>query len=581
MVKINYAFGFLTGILFLCRGLSAQAPVLPHGFAPWEFNEQLDFTGSRIMNAYDTPPVSPVRASAEWEEIDALMVTWTDYISTVREIVRYAREECKVYIICTDSIDVKNDLESHDISLDNIFCIEADYNSVWCRDYGQWNIYTNNVDSLYLGDWIYNRPRPDDDVVPGLISDFTGIPIYQTIDEPYDLVATGGNFMCDGWGTGFSSKLILDAYQGGGLTIEPQNEDTVDMIMNEFMGINRYIKMETLPYDEIHHIDMHLKLLDEETLLVGEYPSDIADGPQIEENLNYILNNYNSVFGTPYKVIRMPMPPDGGGKYPDNGGDYRTYTNCVFVNKTVLVPYYEDEFDTTAYRILQENLPGYKIIGINCNTIINALGAIHCITKEVATNNPLLITHQPLNDTENTIDDYQVDAWILHRDGIANGKIIYTTDTLAGWQEADMALTDAATNTWTGYIPAQPFGSTVYYYIEATANDGKMQVRPITAPTGYWRFNIGEPVGIQTSENNLFLLYPNPFSEFVTIQLSQRFEKGVDIVVTDLTGKIVYTNRTGPVEGKTTLIFGDLPSGTYILQLKDDVSNASCKIIKL
>lgn len=36
------------------------------------------------------------------------------------------------------------------------------------------------------------------------------------------------------------------------------------------MGIERYIKMQTLPYDGIHHIDMHMKLLDEETLLVGQ-----------------------------------------------------------------------------------------------------------------------------------------------------------------------------------------------------------------------------------------------------------------------------------------------------------------------
>ena len=39
--------------------------------------------------------------------------------------------------------------------------------------------------------------------------------------------------------------------------------------MKKFMGIERYIKMETLPYDEIHHIDMHMKLLDEETILMA------------------------------------------------------------------------------------------------------------------------------------------------------------------------------------------------------------------------------------------------------------------------------------------------------------------------
>ncbi|MFN8165148.1 MAG: agmatine deiminase family protein [Bacteroidia bacterium] len=106
--------------------------------------------------------------------------------------------------------------------------------------------------------------------------------------------------------------------------------------------------METLPYDDIHHIDMHIKLLDEETLLVGEYPQGIADGPQIEANLQYVLSNFNSVFGTPYKVIRIPMPPDASNSYPNVGGDYRTYTNSVFVNNTIILPTYSQQYDTTA-----------------------------------------------------------------------------------------------------------------------------------------------------------------------------------------------------------------------------------------
>ena len=51
------------------------------------------------------------------------------------------------------------------------------------------------------------------------------------------------------------------------------------------MGISTYIKMETLPYDQIHHIDMHMKLLDEETILVGEYPEGKLMVPQIEANI--------------------------------------------------------------------------------------------------------------------------------------------------------------------------------------------------------------------------------------------------------------------------------------------------------
>ncbi|MFI5172415.1 MAG: agmatine deiminase family protein [Chitinophagales bacterium] len=585
MVKISLRF--LTSVFLLlniCHNAAGQSPIFPHGFAPWELNKNFDFTGSRLISGYTNPPQSAVRASAEWEEIDALMVTWTDYVSTVREIVKYAREECKVYIVCSDSNSVIENLELNLIPLDNIYFLQEPYNSVWCRDYGPWNVYQNNADSLYLIDWIYNRPmRPQDNEIPAAIAEFTSLPIYQTILPPYDFVATGGNFMVDGWGTAFSSKLILDENDGTELSIEPKTEDEIDTIVKRFMGIKNYIKMETLPYDEIHHIDMHLKLLDEETLLVGEYPEGVADGPQIEENLNYILTNFNSVFGTPYKVVRIPMPPNNAGNYPDEGGAYRTYTNCVFINKTVLVPVYDEEFDTTGLRILKENLSGYKIIGINCNSIINALGAIHCITKEVASSKPLLITHQPLHDTENTVDDYTVNAWVVYNSniGVNYSEIYYTTDTLIPWISAPMLLTDSATNTWTGYIPAQPEGTTVYYYIHALSNDWKQQVRPITAPEGFWKFRVGEPAVVITAENKEhgINIFPNPADNNVTINFSNPLQGKTEMSISNISGEIVVNNIITQTE--SVLSLQNLPSGTYFIKIMDESFASTFKIIKL
>ena len=55
--------------------------------------------------------------------------------------------------------------------------------------------------------------------------------------------------------------------------------------MQEFMGIDTYIIMETLPYDGIHHIDMHMKLLDEETILMAEYPSRSSRRPSDRSKL--------------------------------------------------------------------------------------------------------------------------------------------------------------------------------------------------------------------------------------------------------------------------------------------------------
>ncbi len=61
-------------------------------------------------------------------------------------------------------------------------------------------------------------------------------------------------------------------------------------------------------------------------------------------------------------------------------------------------------YDTTALRIYREAMPGYNIVGINCNSIIYLNGAIHCITKEVGSFNPLFISHSRVRDTISTND---------------------------------------------------------------------------------------------------------------------------------------------------------------------------------
>lgn len=529
---------------------------------------------SNTFTGITLPPSSPVRASAEWEEIDALMITWTSFPAILTQIVQAAQNETKVIIVCSDSNAVKNSLTGSGVSLSNIDYLVAPFDRIWARDYGQWNIYTNDVDSLALVDWIYNRPRYNDDSVPVAIHNYTGLPLYRTLSSPFDLIHTGGNFMCDGFGTGFSSKLILNENP-------TKTEAQVDTIMKKFMGINRYIKMETLPYDDIHHIDMHIKLLDEETLLVGEYPAGIADGPQIEANLQYVLSNFNSVYGTPYKVIRIPMPPDAANRYPNQSGDYRTYANSVFVNKTVILPVYDPQYDSTALRIYREALPGYNVVGVNCNSIITQLGAIHCITKEVAASDPLLISHQALHDTYNTSSPYDVIARIQHRSGIQQAMIYYRTDTTLQWQSVPMSPLTSITHE--GQIPPQPAGTTVYYYIDAQSVSGKTQVRPLTAPAGYWKFNVLLNTGISNSDKPILIenVFPNPSKGMTCIPVYTPSNSQISLSLRNILNEEVMLIYNGMNTGdkKYFINTSDISSGVYILQLKTETGIFSQKLI--
>lgn len=537
---------------------------LPHIMTDQEKAVYKNYVPPRSFTDDFNPPYSPVRTLAEWEEYQAVMVTWTSYPSIVAQIVDYVQDECVCVIICSDSNTVKTQLTSYGVPLTNLRFLIAGFNSVWCRDYGQWNAYTNDIDSLKMIDWVYNRPRPLDDQVPVYIAQMFNTPLHQATSAPYDFTATGGNFMVDGHGTGFSSKLII--------TENPTHtEAEIDTIAKKYMGLSRYIKMNTLPYDGIHHIDMHMKLLDEETLLVGQYPTGVSDGPQIELNLQYILNNFQTCFGKPYKVVRIPQPPSSTGQYPPNSS-YYTYTNSLIVNKTVIVPVYGLSQDTTALRIYRESMPGYRVVGINCSSMISASGAIHCITKEIGVFNPLFISHSGLRNTSVTASPYEVKASIKSKNGISNAKVYWRTDTTLAYSQ--LSMTQIA-DTFKAYIPAQPLNKTVYYYISATNNSSKTVTKPYTAPAGYFKFMVTNSTvvnneGETVKEYKLYQNYPNPFNPGTVIRYHLSVISNVSLKVYDLTGREVQTLVNGRLQaGRYEVNFDGsmLPSGVYFCKL--------------
>ena len=590
MKPLFFSIFFLSFQLIMAQGL-------PKGFAPNEkepnFLQSIGVNQNpyenRIYNPeiFNEPPNFSKRTMAEWEEIEALTISWsTDYFINeeliLSAIVENTIDEAKVFIVCENPLQVENYLSSQNISLENVVLIEAPVNSIWIRDYGQNTVYKNKVEDRFLVDWFYNRNRPNDDLVPEAIASTLSLDIYETTESPWDLMATGGNFMTDGMGTGFSSKLIIEENSGGyawnGQNFPSHNLDEINNIMNEFMGIDNYILMEVLPYDDIHHIDMHMKLLDEQTVLVAEYPEGIADGPQIEANLQYVLSNFNSAFGTPYKVIRIPSPPSTQGNYPDNDGLYRTYTNSVFVNKTVLVPFYRTEYDTIAQRIYEDALPGYKIVGIdvdNNNTnLISYSGAIHCITHSVGVEDPLLIQHQTL-DNKNVQINYQVDAYIEHVSGIEMANVYWKTDLNQDFEIVEMNNIDG--NNWSANISGDinP-GDYVYYYISATANSGKKQSRPMTSPEGFYKFQIiDESADIETTNllSNSISVYPNPANAITCIPIQSSKSSYGSITMYDVFGNKVKDIYKGKIEqGRQNYFINarNFASGVYFIVLEKD-----------
>jgi agmatine/peptidylarginine deiminase len=558
MKKLLYTFLFLAVIL--APAFSQDEP-LPRGFSPEELlwlSENKPVPGAAAFGITE-PPSLPVRAMAEWEEMQAMVVTWRSYKPILAQIVQAAKEEVRVVIVNSNLAVCQSELTGFGVDWQsgNVEFLQAPSNSVWIRDYGANPIYLNGVDSLALVDWIYNRPRPLDDIIPDAVGNYFGLPVYSTTVAPYDLTHPGGNNFSDGMGTNFSSNLILD--ENGPLNqwgTSNHTEEGVDSIMERFYGIERYVKFTNLPYDGIHHIDMHMKLLNETTLLVGEYPENLPDRVQIEANIQYLLDNFTTPFGTPYKVVRIPMPPENG-QYPSGGA---------------------------ALRIWHEAMPGYNIVGINCNGIIDAGGAIHCIVKEVGVQDPLLIQHNPLEDiTDINPPSYEVNAWIRHRSGIAGATVFYTTDTTAAYQSLDMALIEPDSNRWSAFIPQQPEGSTVYYYIHSIANSGKQVVRPLVAPEGYFDFYIYPATAAEeVPTSSLGKVFPNPAGALTCIPVEATIAGEAVIEISDLLGRKVETVFSGKLPAGVSRHYfraDRLASGVYQVVLRSEGGVQAQKVI--
>jgi agmatine/peptidylarginine deiminase len=581
LLKRKLSIAFILSFILQISWAQQDQP-LPKGLADSERELVSNFQFRNSRTTATAPPTGNVRTAAEWEEVEYLVVRWTPYYQNIlRQIVQAGVNECHVIIVTQNETSVSNYLTSNGVSLTNVSFLNVPSNSIWIRDYAGNTIYSNDVGERALVDWIYNRPRPDDDVVPAAHANMLSLPIYITDSGTNDLVNTGGNFMSDGLGNAFASELILEENEPGNpYGVSAKTEAQIDNIMSEYMGISNYIKMPTLPYDGIHHIDMHMKLLDEETLLVSRYPTGVADGPQIEANIQYVLDNFQSPFGTPYNVEWIDAPPSTSGLYPDSGGYYRTFSNSLIVNGTILVPTYRPSVDAAAIAKYQELMPGYNVVGIDVDNsdenLISSSGAIHCITHTIGVADPLWIVHQPVDEVNNG-STITIDAMIKHISGISNATVFWRPEGTTTFNQANMTF--VSDNDWTVDLPVAASSTNIDYYISAQAVSGKSLSRPLVAPQGYWTTEVNFLSVEDWAIQNISNAYPNPTTGNVSFNLNQ-ISGPIEVSIVNTLGQRLYTNTIEYGNGIIELELNDVWQGTLFVLFEGNFGRVTKRIIK-
>ena len=177
---------------------------------------------------------------------------------------------------------------------------------------------------------------------------------------------------------------------------------------------------------------MFAKFLSEDTILVGEYDAlDPQNAALLDRNVDR-LRRFAEENDWDLNIVRIPMPIG-------RNGVYRSYTNSLIVNDTVIVPTYRGDrrYEARALEIYRNSMPaGYKIVAIDSEDAIQLGGAVHCTTMgfvtsldgPVETNRPVLDTIEPPRGGENTDKEYQSEPNLRIADDTTTADTLLVND---------------------------------------------------------------------------------------------------------------------------------------------------------
>lgn len=443
-------FIFLSSYNFFGLNSFASGTELPIGLTEKE-KPLLEEYIRKAQRNITAAPLGPVHSLGEWEESDGAMTLWDN-----NSLLKGLSENGNIKILVS-SDPYKNywlkKVKSLNLNPEKFSFYVVPTNSLWIRDYGPWWIVDGNGE-FGIVDTIYNRPRPQDDVVPDFIASQLNVPVYKP-----GLVHTGGNYYSDGYNNAFSSTLV-----------ESENNFSVTEILDrmlKFLGIESYTRSELGKDVTIEHLDTFGKLVAPDTWVFSEFSKN-SQFYKDSERMVAILKTKLSPYGTPYKVFRLKMNSNPR-EY------YRAYINSFISNGALYFPAYGDEGDEDARKIYQEALPGYNIVAVDAKGTEWG-DSVHCRTRNLIKRDTIFIFPKVVLPAAQS-KTLNITAEIIPTPGhtLTQAEVVFVEN---GLETERIPLVLEHDRTYAARTSKMK-GS---FYVEAKDTSGKLKTHPLIAP---------------------------------------------------------------------------------------------------
>jgi len=294
-----------------------------------------------------TPPVELSRLANEWEPQQALILSIsfseaTEDLEIARNFVNVldvAHSYLDIYVFCEQEehkqfahfLSLINDHPRIEAILEKTHFVDSRSLLRWTRDFGP--IFGFGADGhLVAIDLVYRDMmktleeealQQDEPLDP--LRDFFNLHgdampadvvamLQSEYDIPVDIVRPplsmdGGDFITDGRGNIFISRQTL-ARNGG-------KRSELESVFRRYFGAEQLHILEALPGRTVPHLDMIMKFLDHETVVLPDFK--ISTETEINPYLAELNRNARSVieknerylrkYFPNYRILKMPMPP--------------------------------------------------------------------------------------------------------------------------------------------------------------------------------------------------------------------------------------------------------------------------------
>ena len=173
----------------------------------------------------------------------------------------------------------------------------------------------------------------------------------------------------------------------------------------------------------------------------------------------------------------------------------------------------------------------------------------------------------------------------LFDDAVANCDIDYNTVSAAYIYNASLVGFDSVTVTWVVYDSVGVNYITETYYFGGGNGVYSLSLSVYCPQKSVARYlkvydqlYISDELGLTESILNNLLIYPNPFSESITIQFAEPGDYELDLV--DITGRKILTHRVSGQNSVTLNGLGQLAQGEYLLHVQSGVDTVVHKLVK-